>query len=80
VGHAHAAADGHDPAGIDEDEAEIIGQDIGCVVGRVDQADLEFARQIGGAIQRLLRLGADLGIIKEEAVMGASARPQGSGE
>ena len=89
--HAQAAADAElialQHAAFEEgDEAEIVAQHIDRVVAaalvQMGDADLEFPRQIGGAIERLLLLAGscDRLLIQEDLVMRPAARQQGGGE
>ena len=86
VGHAHAAADAYDPAGdlpvLDlGDEADVVGENVDRVVGRMGDADLELAGQEGRAIQRLI-LGFLAGILAEDEdlVVGPRAGEQDGGQ
>ena len=55
---AHAAADGEVvadelPALDNADEAEVVGEDVHVVHRRQDEGGLEFARQVGLAVERV---------------------------
>jgi hypothetical protein len=86
VGHAVAAADADDPA--DDavslhlrDEAEVVGENVDRVVGRVGEADLELPRQVGRAVERLvLSRGAVVLAGDEDRMVRAGARQQRGGE
>ena len=61
VAHAHPAAGEHDEAGQlagetfaqGRDDADVVRVDVDAVVARPGDADLELARQVGVAVQRL---------------------------
>ncbi len=82
VRHAHPAAQRHDPARRLPDEAQVVGQHVGRIVVGVDQGDLELPRQVGAAIQLVLRLAGHGFAAQEDLVMGAGLRqqPVGQGE
>ena len=81
VGHAHAAADGDVPAGDlavlveDGDEAEIVREDVDVVRRRHRDHDLELARQVGLAVDRLdllLLAAGDLLAVEPDLAIGAA--------
>ena len=63
VAHAHPAAGEHDEAGQlageslaqGRDDADVVRMDVDAVVARPGDADLELARQVGVAVERLHR-------------------------
>ena len=57
MGHPHAAANGNIEANEfsifnNRDVAKVMGEDIGVIVGRNNQNDFEFTRQVVLAIKR----------------------------
>ena len=89
MGHAHAAADGHVPAGDvaglirDGDVAEVVREDVDVVRRRHRHHDLEFARQIGLAVDRLdhLPLAArDALAVEPDLAIGRRVRQQMVGD
>ena len=89
MGHAHAAADGHVPAGDvagvirDRDVAEVMREDIDVVRGRHRHHDLEFARQIGLAVDRLDHLAfaaRDALAVEPDLAIGRRMRQQMIGD
>ena len=88
MGHAHAAADRDIPArdfsgGVEDgDETEIVGEDVDVVRRRHRHDDLEFARQISPAVDRLddLVLAAgDLFAVEPDFAIGRRPRRQAVG-
>ena len=87
MGHAHAAADHHvvadDRAFLDDgDQRQIVGEHIDIVVRRQGDGDLELARQIGAAEDRLIldHTAGDLFFIQPDLVPGAGARQEMNGD
>ena len=89
VGHAHAAADGHVPAGDvaglvrDRDEAEVVREDVDVVRRRHRDHDLEFARQVGLAVDRLHHLllaARDALAVEPDLAIGRRVRQQMIGD
>ena len=83
MGHAHAAADRDVPAGDvavvveDGDEAEIVREHVDVVRRRHRHHDLEFARQIGLAVDRLDHLvlaAGDAFAVEPDLAIGRRAR------
>ena len=89
MGHAHAAADRHVPAGDvaglvrDGDVAEVVREDIDVVRGRHRHHDLEFARQVGLAVDRLHHLvlaARDALAVEPDLAIGRRMRQQVVGD
>ncbi len=76
---AHAEVVAHQaPAFDDGDEAEVVGEHVDVVERRHREGGLELARQVGGAVQRLLFLAAagDLFLVQPDLVVRARVRQQ----
>ena len=87
VGGPHAAADGDVETGEfavfdDGDERQAVGEDIDIVRGRHRDGDLELARQIGLAVDRLdlLLAAGDFLVIEPDFVIGAGLRREVVGD
>ena len=73
---------------MDDDEAEVVGIDVGAVVLGKGEGGLELPRQVGGTVNRLDRVGATgdafllprLRIGEPDLVVGASPRREMDGE
>ena len=86
MGGAHAAADQHviaDHVAVldDGDVAEVMGEHVDVVLRRHRNGDLEFAGQIGGAVDRLgLQRLRHLLVVDENLPPGAALRQQMGGD
>jgi len=85
VAAAHATADGDVVAEDlivfdDGDEAEVVGEDVHVVHGRDDEGHLEFARQVGLAVERVDEVfvfgvvEVELDVVDPDGVVGARFR------
>ena len=87
VAAAHAAADrevvSDDLARLDHrDEPHVVGEDVGVVDRRDGKADLEFARQVGLAVERIDEIftQVELLAVEPDAVVGRRDRREELGQ
>ncbi len=87
MGHPHAAADDHIVADdlaalLDRDETEIVRENIDIVMRRQRNGDLELARHVGAAVDRLVFLDppGDLLLLQPDFMPGAAVRQQMRGD